>query len=461
MLESMDWVHLGHAMWLATAGKLRLLFDPLIDGRHHGGVFEVTPRRTIDDRALRPDFILVSHRHPDHFDIRSLKRLAALDPDSVVVSPDDLVLDLAARLGFRTVRRVRACERVALDGADLLTTPSLDAPDEWGVIVASAEGVAWNQVDTVHRSAAEVRAVLRASGEALGRDLTRGLPLALVRWQPLLEVAAPLAEKTGFPFAEYGEILAQIAAIEARVAVPSSAGARHTLPYQGMNHCVYPVPEERALRDITARAPGTRALPARIGALYRILAGGHEVTYEPQGGAALVQVDEPAGARDPRVFRPFELPPLHDPNEAGRDEEAMRAAVGRWVSSALAPALGRAYPSMAAAGPLSFVLEVVFPRAVDAYTVRVDAGGPRVERRFDDDYDALNAVAGSLLCDVIEGARHWGDPLLGGMLRASSRAYAATAQGLTPASVAPLFVYYAISYEESARRALEWEIGHT
>jgi hypothetical protein len=458
MLESMDWVHLGHAMWLATAGKLRLLFDPLIDGRHHGGVFEVAPRRTIDDHALRPDFILVSHRHPDHFDIRSLKRLAALDPDSVVVSPDDLVLELAARLGFRTVRRVEACQRVALHGVDLVTTPSVDAPQEWGVMVATAEGVVWNQVDTVHRSADEVRAVLRASGEALGRDLTRGLPLALVRWQPLLEVAAPLCERTGFPFAEYGEILAQIAALEARVVVPSSAGARHTLPYQGMNHCVVPVPEERALRDIEARAPGTRALPARIGALYRVR--GHEVTCEPEGGARLVRVDEPAGARDPRVFRPFDGSPLHDPNEAERDEEAMRAAVARWIAGALAPALAGAYPSMRMGRPLSFVLEVVFPRAVDAYTLRVDAGGARVERRFDDDYDVLNAVAGSLLCDVIEGARHWGDPLLGGMLRASSRAYEATAQGLAPASVAPLFVYYAISYEDSVRRALEWELQH-
>ena len=35
----MDWRWLGHAMWLAEAGGVRLVFDPLLEAAHHGGVF--------------------------------------------------------------------------------------------------------------------------------------------------------------------------------------------------------------------------------------------------------------------------------------------------------------------------------------------------------------------------------------------------------------------------------------
>ena len=79
----MRWYPLGHAMALAEVSGLRLLFDPLLDDSHHGGVFEVFPPRRLDVEALRPDFVLISHRHPDHFDVRSLRRLSKLDPDTI------------------------------------------------------------------------------------------------------------------------------------------------------------------------------------------------------------------------------------------------------------------------------------------------------------------------------------------------------------------------------------------
>src|SRR5687767_601359 len=90
-------------MWLADLGEVRVLFDPLLGETHHGGLFEVAPRRTVDAAALRPDFIVVSHAHGDHFDVPSLRRLAALDPDAVVLTSDPLVEGAARRLGFRSV----------------------------------------------------------------------------------------------------------------------------------------------------------------------------------------------------------------------------------------------------------------------------------------------------------------------------------------------------------------------
>ena len=100
MLAAMRWTSLGHACWLIEAAGLRLLCDPLLGVEHHGGVFEISPRRRLHAQALRPDFLLISHRHPDHFDLPSLATLAALDPETVVVTPDELWPGRRASSGF-------------------------------------------------------------------------------------------------------------------------------------------------------------------------------------------------------------------------------------------------------------------------------------------------------------------------------------------------------------------------
>jgi hypothetical protein len=452
----MEWFYLGHAMWLLVVGELRVLFDPLIDGRHHGGVFEIVPPRRVDLRALAPDFILVSHAHPDHFDVASLRALAEVDPDTVVFTADRLVETAARRLGFREVRVLEGLQRVELEGLQLFTTPSIPGEVEWGVVARAGGSTAWNLVDTAQQRPDNIPAILAAAAKELGDDaLASGPDLALVRWQPLLEIARQVCDRTSFPFALYDDTLAQIASVGARTVVPASAGAHHAAPFASMNRVVYPVPLARALRDIEARAPGTRAFPSRVGASYRV--AGRETSFDPEGGAALVEID--LASIDDRAFRPFDLAGVVDPNLSGEEEGALRAEAERWIGEALSPALARAFPQMRVRGPLRFVVEVVFPHATDAYTIVVGEGTePALFRARDDDYDALNVVAGSFLVDVVRGKRHWGEPLLAGLLRSSLRAYEVTPRGLVPANVAPMFLYYALSYEESMRRWVEWQL---
>src|SRR5688572_29482381 len=189
----MDWHCLGHAMWLGEANGLRFLCDPLLEDVHYGGIFEVFPGRTIHAEALRADFVFVSHRHPDHFDPRSLKRLAELDPDTVLVTSDALVAEVGRRLGFRTTRIVDAETRIDLDGPRILTTPSPGATDpEWGMLVATDDGAVWNQVDTSLGNVADVNRFFVRAAAALERPRAKLVTLALARWQPLLEVECSL-----------------------------------------------------------------------------------------------------------------------------------------------------------------------------------------------------------------------------------------------------------------------------
>jgi hypothetical protein len=441
---------LGHATWLAEAGDLRLLVDPLLEDRHHGGVFDVFPRRAVHAEALRPDFLLVSHAHPDHFDPESLARLARLDPDTVVVTPDALVASSATRLGFRTVRVVPPGTRVELDTVTLVTTPSV-APDEWGVVLGAGESTVFDQVDTVFESPGAAARVVARALEALGHAPGARLDLGLLRWQPMLEVAAVLGERTAFPHRDYAAILSEIAAIDARFVVPSASGAVHVDHAAWLNGFVHPVSEARFLRDLERRAPRCVGLSSVTGDAYEVAPG--SVAHVAGGGSSLVTVT--VDERDPRRFRPIAIPPVTDAR--GTDIDRARAVVEPFVLGALAPALGRAFGQRRM--PLRFVLEVVC--AGDdrlPFTITVANERAVVERRSDDEWDALVEITGSALADVLEARRHFGDALLGGELRGRVRAYDVSAEGLSRTPVGAIFLYHALSYEDAFRRWVEAEL---
>jgi hypothetical protein len=152
------------------------------------------------------------------------------------------------------------------------------------------------------------------------------------------------------------------------------------------------------------------------------------------------------------------MPDLRDVNPNGHDEAVMRPRVHAWIRDELARGLARAFPGMRVGEPLRLVVEIVFPRAHDAFTLHVGPEGVRVVEGHDDDWDALNAVAGSLLWEVIESRRHWGDVLLAGGLRACTRAYALDVHGLRPAELGETFLYYGLSYDAAVERAVRHEV---
>ena len=448
-----DWISLGHAMWLIEVGDQRVLCDPLLGETHHCGVFEVYPPRSVHAEALNPDVIVVSHRHGDHFDIPSLYRLAQLYPQAAVVTADELVAWAARTLGFTDVTVMPVGHQAEIGGATLITTPSI-SPIEWGFMLGNDDGVVWNQIDTVLRSAQQAREVAQALAGFLGADR---ITLSLARWNPMLEIAAPLNQRTDFPHADYNEVLSQIAAVGAAWVVPASAGTMHTRDWQWMDGYAYPVSESRFLRDLPSVAPGTQGLPQLTGAVYRVR--NHRIELDETGGTHLVSVRESA---DSRVFRPLGIPDLWDPNHRQVAEDALRERVDRWFRQDLAPALAKAFESWQSPRPLKFVVEVGYPSRSSEETVAttlvVGPDGTAMVGGFDPDWDVLNAVVGSLLWDVIEGRRHWGDVLLAGALRTANRAYAAINGGIRRLRVPDTFLYLAIPYVESEIRATKWEV---
>lgn len=430
-------------MWLAELPGARVLFDPLLEPTFHGGVFRVHPAREIDEAALRADLIVVTHRHPDHFDVPSLRRLAARDPSAVVITSDAWVGRVCQRLGFADVCVVGPWEAIPLDGGALLPTPSHAEVVEWGMIVASAEGTCWNQVDSALGDLPTVRATLARAADALGRPrLADGPDLAIVRWQPLREVEPHVYGQLGFPAELYARELDRVAATGARHVVPGAAGHHYVGEAAWLNALAHPVPEARFLRDLAARCPGVVGHAGRVGATFSIVGG--EVAVDPSPSP----LARPVAAADDRAFDPLALPPLVDPRDR-TDED--RALVHTWVEEVLPAAVAR----LGAALPGGrLVLDVVWRDRVDAWTLHLPPA-PRLERRHEPDWDVLNRVAGSDLARVLRGEEHWGNPLLAGRLRSARRAYRVGPEGLVPARVPVFFLYLALPYERAFERWVE------
>lgn len=454
----MEWNYLGHAGWLCVANGLRILFDPLLEKTHHGGVFEVVPRRTVNVAALRPDFLIVSHAHTDHFDIPSLRRLARMDPDTVLITSDRLVEYAAQRLGFNKVHVAQSLERINLDGVQLLTTPSYADAVEWGMMVEHESVVTWNQVDTIHRSPMDVRTTVDYAAQGLlVPSISDRVDLLLARWQPLCEIAPMLGEKSAFAHKSYGAVLDEIAAARPLAVVPGSAGGRHVAPFDWLNHFSHPVPMKRFLADVRSRVPSVRAFDAPPGGRYVVDRSG--AVFEPRGATQLVHVEEPAVVTPPPdEWRPASIPEVRDHNPWNYAPGIARERCARWIRESLAPALAKSYPAFRVTEPLSFVVELRFDGAEDVYAIEVSSSGAYVRARFDPHWDLLNVISGSQLCAVIEGRACWGDVLLSGNLRAFERAYAVSEQGLARANVGVTFLYYALPYEESFQHFVMHEL---
>jgi L-ascorbate metabolism protein UlaG (beta-lactamase superfamily) len=123
---------LGHATVLVEIDGVRLLTDPLL-GAGLGPLRRVGP--TPDPRAIGDvDAILVSHAHPDHFDLDSLRRVKG---EPLVIVP--VGLGRAARRSGRSVREVVTDDVVDLDPRD----PGVSGSNPLRITVVHARHWRW------------------------------------------------------------------------------------------------------------------------------------------------------------------------------------------------------------------------------------------------------------------------------------------------------------------------------
>ncbi|MGE3673832.1 MAG: MBL fold metallo-hydrolase, partial [Polyangiaceae bacterium] len=412
---------------------------------------------------LRPDFIVVSHRHPDHFDVDSLAWLATRDSESVVLTSDEFVAAVCRRLGFGRVQVLGTWDRVELAGGTLTTTPSHGSTLEWGVAVSSPDGVVWNHVDSVIGSPLEAARTLEVLRGAAGQ----GVDLHLARWCPVLEVSAQLAGRVGFPRGTYWELLQGLAALadEPTCMAPAAVSVAPLAPNDQLASNTFPVTPLQFKRDLGALAPRARVLELNAGDLLSVTTG--SVQRLPLGSPLV----SPRSAAGLPIFVPFEVAPVSDawPLTDADSTDAADAQIRGWLEVELGPRLMAMTCSGPSALPLTLCLDVrclepeldaedkpygSVSRVSQAWTLAFDASGWKLEPGIDPSYDQLVAVSRGGLLRVLSGLSSWGELLLSGQLRCSDRAFRVVDGALERIAWLPaLFVYATPAYEESFETA--------
>lgn len=240
----MKLVLVGHACWLVETADVRILFDPLLFDPNQADCYEVHPSRKVSVEALRSvQIVVVSHRHIDHFDVRSL---SSVSKRAYVLCPNDaLVVDTLRSIGFRHVEALQDWQSVRFGETTLLATPSENNVPEHGFVISDSGCAIWNQVDSQ---------VSEHTAKRVSQSYDR-LNVIICPWQPLMELKFQFNEDTSFPHRSYFELLTRARSCDAQLLVPGASGFRYSSRAEWLNRLAFPVTRDRFIQDLGDSLP--------------------------------------------------------------------------------------------------------------------------------------------------------------------------------------------------------------
>ena len=284
---------IGHASLLIQSKETTILTDPVWFDYLWEEINVLCPRTELDKDTLPPvDVLFLSHRHQDHFDVRTLAYLKRnnriLKPNVRIMAPnDDILLEVLKELEFENVEILADFEPTPLKDVIITPTPSLNQAStsqdyfpEHGLLVHDGQVTAWNQVDTI------------VSPEIIDdiKQLYGGVDFAHSRFLPLLEGNLTYHKPVVLPFDEYCSFLNAMRALAPRFVVPGSAAFRYRDEFAFMNHYTFPTTQEQFLGDLKEFCPEIQSSTFQSGDVAYISPGGTRV--ESQGSDFVRTVED-------------------------------------------------------------------------------------------------------------------------------------------------------------------------
>ena len=183
---------IGHATIFIKTQDCKILMDPVLWDPFCEGLNESCPKReVIPEKLPEFDFLVISHQHLDHFDIRSLAYLPKTV--DVFIPQDKLIQDCLHQLGYTHIYPLADFTTVRSGATTLMTTRSEVRVPEFGMVFADDSGVFWNTVDTYF--APETIQKVRASFSEIDFLLTT--------WHISMEAKFQYNQRISFPFELY------------------------------------------------------------------------------------------------------------------------------------------------------------------------------------------------------------------------------------------------------------------
>ena len=360
---------LGHATVLVEMDGANILMDPVLLDPFEDGAVISCPKRVIRADKLPPlDLIIISHQHPDHFDIPSLAQL----PRGVhVLCPIDSAIQYALKsLGFTNVHPTEPMQRLVLNTYELLTTrSSVTNVIEFGIIFKDKSGTFWNQVDSV------------LSHETIGHSLQAVGSIDLLFAMHASQNFGFFENRSAsFPHDMHKENLATVLSIKPRLTVPGAAGFRFAGEIEWCNAFLFPISREQFVADLRTLDPDLATAIANPGDVFEIEAG----TVQHRAGASEVAQTLEEDTWRLRFDPTGAIPPLKDTNPDQYSDDQLRSEVAK-VISGLEAFLHTWY-----GGPekqvvpfrelaASYAIEVVFPDGPQRYRIQFAKDDFRIE----------------------------------------------------------------------------------
>lgn len=280
---------IGHACLLVQSKDTTFLSDPVWFDPHWEEINVMCPSRELDmDKVPRVDILNLSHRHQDHFDVRTLAFLKnhprILAPDVQVLAPNDpILLDVLRELEYENIRVVTDFESIRIKDLTLTATPSLNKDDfpEHGMLVHDGEVTIWNQVDTIV-SPEIIQYMWKHYGQ---------VDFAHLRFVPLLEGSFSFHKALSLPFEEYSSFLKVASALNPKFSVPGSAAFRYTDQFGFLNQYSFPTTQPQFLKDLKDFAPDLKSHTYFPGDVAEITAKGTRIHEQASDFVRVIKDD--------------------------------------------------------------------------------------------------------------------------------------------------------------------------
>jgi L-ascorbate metabolism protein UlaG (beta-lactamase superfamily) len=446
---------IGHASILIETAQGNCLMDPVFFDPFEGGAVSSCPERVVDLAELPSiDLLIVSHRHPDHFDIASLARIPK---DCQVFCPrDPLIVYGLKRLGFEGVTLLDPMQPISSWDLQLLPTRSeARGWPEAGIVLADGTGVFWNQVDTP-LSLETIRFVLERFGRV-------DLLFAMYASQNFEFFESRHQE---FPYETHRQNLETVLAIQPRAVVPASAGFKFCGQHAWLNRFLFPVSRERFLADLSQLDPAIKSFILDPGDVIEVSSDGISASRSALKCSRLIRDNSDELRFDPTA----PIPPLLDPNPDGYAEDHMDQVISPFIEDGLFRyaqdqlhnrlSVAWRYCSCRAA----YELEVLFPERSKRWLIDFRSREPALHLNSGPDPDVVHRIAASALTDWIQRKKGFF------YTRAYSRRFStlyqlssnAASVQLSPLILPDLLMHYLLNEaedaEDAARRRVDFEI---
>jgi L-ascorbate metabolism protein UlaG (beta-lactamase superfamily) len=412
---------IGHACIFVETQDCKILIDPRLWKATAEGIEDICPKRqVIHEKIPEFDLLIVSHRHTDHFDIRSL---ASLPKNVDVLIPQDKVLQNCLRqLGYSRIYPLADFSEVKIGTTTLLTTPSEYRVPEFGILFADPSGVFWNQVDSVISRNTVIEIKSRYPH----------VDFLLAPWQPMMETNYQDNESLSFPYSQYKDILEPISLLKPKAISPGANGFKWINGSSWLNRVVFPLTREQFCRDVKMVCPeiGENIFVLDPGDILVFENG--EFSYMQEKSLFVKKLDDD---RDDLDFCPVNIGDNfidHNPDDYALDE--MITTIEEEVCLNLPKFFGEKRNSLFVEHcrwQIIYQLDVVFPNAKhQKWSFDFSEEKIQVKPGRNPFANLFSVITASSLYGLIKEIKGWDYVYLGGNHRQFRKVYIATPHGI-------------------------------